>query len=292
MPLGLNADVGVMYIGSEAATSQIEEALFPQIEAAFGEYGVEIQTHRDDPGLQRIRGTGPVELAVTVSVTVLLVPFFKAVVAKAGDDAYAALKKLVSRTVTVEEKDVPAEAGSRGRSEVVFRDADAPVGVLLHVDLPDVAFGRLAGIDWAQLVQIKPTWQQNVTLRWDPEDEAWWIARFNRPAPMAGEVTELNEGNFQTVVIEAERPIFVHFWATWATPCQVMASQLAQLAREREDVGFASLNIDENSALAALYPIMAVPTLGLFRHGELVHPIVGAHSKTELVQKIGSALAT
>jgi thioredoxin 1 len=194
----------------------------------------------------------------------------------------------VRQAVTVEEEEIPAEAvgfAARGAGRVTFRDAEAPIEFTLDLRLPDVAFRRLAEIDWAEVVQMKPTWQRSVTLRWDPTDEEWWIALFNRRAPLLGAVVELGEWNFQSHVIDADRPVLVHFWAPHAAASQALAPLLDELASERTDLRIGKLNVDENPALTALYSV-SVPTLILFKDGHAVHAIIGARGKRELAQEI------
>jgi thioredoxin 1 len=278
----LRADVGVSGPGADAVFSQIEDA--------FREFGIKARAHRVQP---MAMGTTSVELPLTVAVAVLLVPFFNAVVSKAGDDAYAALKNLVRRAITVEEKRVPAEAAGAlsGSGAVAFQDAEMPVGFTVDLGLPDVAFRRLTEIDWAQVVQMRPTWQGSVTLRWHPRDEEWRIAFFNMRAPLAGAIIDVDERNFEAAVIHAGLPVLVHFWADWAGPCRVVASYLEELAKEREDLRIARLNVDESPDLTGLFGVLSIPTLLLFRHGRVAHAMVGARSKSEVVQQIESVLA-
>jgi thioredoxin 1 len=265
------------------------EAVFSQIEEAFRELGV---VARARPAKPAVGSAGGTEVPLYVVVTILLAPFFNALVSKAGDDAYMALKKLVRRMLTVEEHEAPEvlEAGGRA-GDVEFHDGEAPVRFTVDLQLPDVALRRLTEIDWAELERIRPTWQEYVKLNWDPQDENWWVALFNRRAPLAGAIIEVSESDFQTQVIEADTPLLVHFWAPWASPCQMIAPHLAELAKERDDLRIAELNVDENAYVTENFGVLTVPTLLLFKHGAEVHRIIGALPKSRLVQEIESGLA-
>ena len=268
------------------------EAVFSQIEEAFSEFGVDARCGR--PGGVEIGGDHSVELPLYVSVSILLVPFFSALVSKAGEDAYAALKKLVRRSVTVETP-MPAEAaGAVGqtRGKVAFHDAETRIQFTVDLDLPDIAFARLTRIDWTELARIRPTWQQSVTLYWDPEDHEWWIALFKARAPLTGVVGPVDETDFQAQVLDARKPVLVHFWAPWSEPCRVIEPILEEIAAERVDLRITKLNTDENPHVTEVMGILAIPALLLFRHGEEIRRILGAKPKSQLGQEIESALAS
>jgi thioredoxin 1 len=296
-PLTLKAQIAV-----DGRGAALEE-LSSRFADAFRELEFDVQVRRDEMP----RGAFEISfLPLYVTVTLLLVPFFQALASKAGDDAYAWLKKVIKGAVTVEEdrlrevadpKDVPegltAKAARLSESGALrFQDAKSPVTFTLDLRLPDVALRRLAEIDWAALVETKPTWQESVQLRWNPDDESWWIALFNRQAPLAGAVLDVDERDFESVVINATKPILVHFWAAWAEPCRPLAKLLSELARERTDVAIAQVNVDEQPVLAGHFGIMAVPTLVLFKHGQAVRAIVGHRPRSEVLSQIESMLST
>jgi thioredoxin 1 len=93
----------------------------------------------------------------------------------------------------------------------------------------------------------------------------------------------LTEQNFDLEVLKSAQPILVDFWAEWCGPCKMIAPALDELADEfagRARVG--KVNIDEHQSLAAKYGIRAIPTLLLFKGGEVVEQMVGAKNKREL----------
>ncbi len=107
---------------------------------------------------------------------------------------------------------------------------------------------------------------------------------------MAGAVSEVSDNSFQAEVIESPEPVLVDFWAPWCGPCRVVAPYLEELAGERDDLRIVKLNVDDNPLTAASYGVMSIPTLLLFKHGEVAHQIVGALPKNRLVQEIEPAL--
>jgi thioredoxin 1 len=108
---------------------------------------------------------------------------------------------------------------------------------------------------------------------------------------MAGAITEVTDINFQAEVLESDKPVLVDFWAPWCGPCRIVAPHLEELAGEREDLLIVKLNVDENPQISAQYNVMSIPTLLLFKHGQVAHQIIGALPKNRLVQEIEPALA-
>ncbi|MBA3298511.1 MAG: thioredoxin [Thermoleophilaceae bacterium] len=108
---------------------------------------------------------------------------------------------------------------------------------------------------------------------------------------MAGALPEVTDVNFQAEVLEAADPVLVDFWAPWCGPCRVIAPALEELDGERDDVTIVKLNVDENPVTAARYGVMSIPTMLLFKNGEVAHQIVGALPKHRLVQELDPALA-
>jgi thioredoxin 1 len=108
---------------------------------------------------------------------------------------------------------------------------------------------------------------------------------------MPGAITEVTDGNFQAEVIESDTPVLVDFWAPWCGPCRVIAPTLEEIVEERDDLKIVKLNVDDNQQTAARYDVLSIPTLILFRNGEVAHQIIGALPKKRLEQEIEPALA-
>lgn len=108
---------------------------------------------------------------------------------------------------------------------------------------------------------------------------------------MAGSISDVTDANFQAEVLESDTPVLVDFWAPWCGPCRVIAPHLEELNAEQENLRVVKLNVDENPATAARYSVMSIPTLIVFKHGQIAKQIVGALPKKRLEQEIEPALA-
>jgi thioredoxin 1 len=108
---------------------------------------------------------------------------------------------------------------------------------------------------------------------------------------VAGNLPEVTDSNFQAEVLESETAVLVDFWAPWCGPCRIVAPHLEELARERDDLRIVKLNTDDNPQTAAQYNVMSIPTLLLFKNGQVAHQIIGALPKNRLVQELEPQLA-
>ena len=102
---------------------------------------------------------------------------------------------------------------------------------------------------------------------------------------------EVNDSNFDQMVLQSKTPVLVDFWAVWCGPCRMVAPVVEELAGEYEGkVTFTKLNVDENPKTASQYGIMSIPTLLIFKDGAPVSNIVGFRPKPELKKSIDAAL--
>jgi thioredoxin 1 len=108
---------------------------------------------------------------------------------------------------------------------------------------------------------------------------------------MAGAIIEVTDTNFQAEVLESETPVLVDFWAPWCGPCRVIAPALEEINEETENLRVVKLNVDDNQQTAASYDVMSIPTIILFKNGEVATKIIGAQPKRRLVQQLEPALA-
>jgi len=99
---------------------------------------------------------------------------------------------------------------------------------------------------------------------------------------MSAEVTLTSE-NFKNEVLESKIPVLVDFWAEWCMPCKMIAPSVAQLAESYKDrIKVGKLNVDEQSDLASQYGIISIPTLIVFKDGQIAHQKVGAMPRHEI----------
>ena len=104
-------------------------------------------------------------------------------------------------------------------------------------------------------------------------------------------VGKVSDANFEAEVLKATGPVVVDFWAEWCGPCRMIAPALEEIAEQLgEKVKILKLNVDENPNTAAKYGIMSIPTLMLFKNGEIASRQVGAAPKQKLAQWINGAV--
>ncbi|MFD1505755.1 thioredoxin [Georgenia yuyongxinii] len=104
-------------------------------------------------------------------------------------------------------------------------------------------------------------------------------------------VETVTDASFAGEVLDHDKPVLVDFWATWCSACQLMFPALADFAREYEGlIAVKKVDVDESPVTAEKYDIGSMPTLKLFRGGEVVHTIVGAKTKSSLVAELSQFL--
>ena len=97
----------------------------------------------------------------------------------------------------------------------------------------------------------------------------------------------VNDTDFEEQVISSDVPVLVDFWADWCMPCKMIAPVLDEISREYSGrLKVCKLNVDESSQTAAKYRIMSIPTLALFKNGEVATTIVGAVSRKVIDEKL------
>jgi thioredoxin 1 len=105
---------------------------------------------------------------------------------------------------------------------------------------------------------------------------------------MSEKITNLTDATFDEVVNGSAEPVIVDFWAEWCGPCKMVAPILDEIAEEQEGkLRVTKLNVDEAPGVAQRFGIMSIPTMLLFRDGEVERKIVGAKGKAQLLAELG-----
>jgi len=108
---------------------------------------------------------------------------------------------------------------------------------------------------------------------------------------MSDNITHVSKETFDSDVINSERPVLVDYWAEWCGPCKMIAPILDEIAVEYGDrIRICKVNVDENQDTAARFAVRGIPTLMLFKNGEVEATKVGALSKSQLAAFLDSHL--
>jgi len=105
--------------------------------------------------------------------------------------------------------------------------------------------------------------------------------RFGMEVNMA--VIEITKENFETEVLQSEKPVLLDFWASWCGPCQMLSPVVDQIGEERADVKVGKINVDEQQELAMQFRVVSIPTLVLMKEGKESDRSVGVVSKDEIL---------
>lgn len=104
-----------------------------------------------------------------------------------------------------------------------------------------------------------------------------------------GKPIEITDSNFQETVLDADKPVLVDFWAEWCGPCRAIAPIIEELATEMDGKAVVGkVDVDNNQQVSSKFGVMSIPTLLVFKNGEVVDKHVGLTSKAVLSQKLAA----
>lgn len=101
---------------------------------------------------------------------------------------------------------------------------------------------------------------------------------------------QVNSGNFESEVLKNEKFVVVDFWASWCHPCLRFAPVFENVSKSFSDAVFVKLNVDENPEIASNFGVMSIPTVKIFKAGEIIGEAVGSLSEEDFMRKLESIM--
>ena len=96
-------------------------------------------------------------------------------------------------------------------------------------------------------------------------------------------ITTITKDNFEKEIVKADKPVLVDFWASWCGPCRMLSPTIDEIAEEHPEIKVCKINIDDEAELAIRHGDMSVPTLMIFKNGEIAQTAVGVRPKDEIL---------
>ena len=96
----------------------------------------------------------------------------------------------------------------------------------------------------------------------------------------------ITKENFESEVLKSDKPVLVDFWAAWCGPCKMLSPVIDEIAEEKSDIKVGKINVDEQPELASQFAVMSIPTLIVFKNGEIANKAIGVQPKDAILSML------